>query len=241
MSLAFNLTAAWSILSSVSELLTEQITAVANIVLAAGAIVTSIFAIRAFRAQRREVQAIEQQVKDQEDLSQQQADLLRIQSEQLDVQRTQLKFQRDLNTEQAEVFKLQARDLRQSLEERKRSQASAVTAWFSSQPPVAVGDDIWGSRISNASELPVYDVRTAFYYVSEPVKGLGWEPVSQGVSTEMIRVLPPRSERFLAIPETVRNQITECNDSVYAVSITFTDAAGNRWERDPKGVLRPLA
>jgi hypothetical protein len=54
---------------------------------------------------------------------------------------------------------------------------------------------------------------------------------------EKIRVLPPRTDRFIEIPEQVRNQMSEVSDSVYAVSIEFTDAAGNRWERDPRGAL----
>ena len=33
--------------------------------------------------------------------------------------------------------------------------------------------------------------------------------------------------------------LDEVSDSVYAVSIEFTDAAGNRWERDPRGALVP--
>jgi hypothetical protein len=34
--------------------------------------------------------------------------------------------------------------------------------------------------------------------------------------------------------------MNECNDKVYVVSIWFTDAAGSRWERDPRGALNPL-
>ena len=33
--------------------------------------------------------------------------------------------------------------------------------------------------------------------------------------------------------------MSEVSDSVYAVSIEFTDASGNRWERDPRGALVP--
>jgi len=52
-------------------------------------------------------------------------------------------------------------------------------------------------------------------------------------------VLPPQKDRFVEIPEQVRNMLDEVSDSVYAVSIEFTDAAGNRWERDPRGALVP--
>jgi hypothetical protein len=54
----------------------------------------------------------------------------------------------------------------------------------------------------------------------------------------MIRVLPPRSERFVEIPASVRNMITGCADSVYAVSFEFIDTGGNRWERDARGALQ---
>jgi hypothetical protein len=87
----------------------------------------------------------------------------------------------------------------------------------------------------------VYDVRVAFYSIDEPVRGLGWTPVACGSSTEMLRVLPPGEQYHFFIPQEVRSQRSECNADVYAVSVTFTDAAGNRWERDPRGALKPLA
>ena len=53
-----------------------------------------------------------------------------------------------------------------------------------------------------------------------------------GSPVEKIRVIPPQSDRFYEIPEPVRNMINEVSDSIYVVSIGFTDAAGNHWERD---------
>lgn len=35
--------------------------------------------------------------------------------------------------------------------------------------------------------------------------------------------------------------IEECDDDTYAVSAEFADAAGNRWVRDPRGALAPMA
>jgi hypothetical protein len=78
------------------------------------------------------------------------------------------------------------------------------------------------------------------YYIHEPARGRPWEPVSHGTSIETVRVIPPGDERHILIPADVRAQLAECNDEVYAVSVTFTDAAGNRWERDPRGALKPL-
>jgi hypothetical protein len=70
------------------------------------------------------------------------------------------------------------------------------------------------------------------------VAGCSWVPhwaytEPEGGATK-IRVLPPRTDRFIEMPEQVRNQMHEVSDSVYAVSIEFIDAAGNRWERDPR-------
>ena len=107
-----------------------------------------------------------------------------------------------------------------------------VTAWFTEDRHA-----IWGARVCNDSDLPVVDVRTFFNYIAEKWPGGDWEPQPRGGPVEKIRVLPPRTDRFIEIPEQVRNQMREVSDSVYAVSIEFTDAAGNRWERDPRGAL----
>lgn len=42
------------------------------------------------------------------------------------------------------------------------------------------------------------------------------------------------------MPESVRNMLDEYNDQVYVTSIEFTDAAGQRWQRDPRGALNRL-
>src|ERR1035441_4912554 len=103
--------------------LSGEITAIATAVLAVGAIVTAIFAVRAFRKQSQEVGAIERQVADQQELTRQQAELLKVQSGQLEVQRRQLDDQHAAiedqiraNARQAEVLELQATELRESLD-----------------------------------------------------------------------------------------------------------------------------
>ena len=52
-------------------------------------------------------------------------------------------------------------------------------------------------------------------------------------------MVPPRSEKFVEIPDQIKDMITECSDDIYVVSIEFTDVAGRRWERDPRGALVP--
>ena len=67
--------------------LSGEITAIATAVLAVFAIVTALYARQAFRKQSQKVSAIERQVKDQQELARQQAELLKIQSGQLELQR----------------------------------------------------------------------------------------------------------------------------------------------------------
>jgi hypothetical protein len=61
----------------------------------------------------------------------------------------------------------------------------------------------------------------------------------RGGPVERIRVLPPQQDRFVEIPQQVSDMLDQVNDNVYAVGIEFTDGAGNRWERDPRGALVP--
>jgi multidrug efflux pump subunit AcrA (membrane-fusion protein) len=212
---------------------------VATAILAAFAIVTAWYARRAFLEQSQEVRAIEQQVTDALELASQQAKLLEVQSGQLELQRQQLDDQRQANAKQAGVLELQASELRESLDERKRdahernrAQAAQVTAWFA-----LTSGKTWAAQIRNASELPILDVRTFFHYVAEKWQGGDWDSRMLGGPVERIRVLPPQQDRFVAIPENVWSQMTDVSDNNYVVSIEFTDAAGNRWERDPRRAL----
>ena len=52
-----------------------------------GAVLTAVYAMKAFRAQSREVAAIEKQVTEQQQVTGQQARILEVQSGQLDLQR----------------------------------------------------------------------------------------------------------------------------------------------------------
>jgi hypothetical protein len=172
-----------------SLIFATQLTAVATAALAVFAIVTAVFAVLAFLKQSREVRAIERQVTDQQECTQQQGELLKVQSGQLELQRHQMNDQREANARQAEVLGLQASELRESLNERRRedderhrSQAAKVTAWFD-QGESPVGP-IWGARIRNASDLPILDVRTFFSYISEEWPGGDWAPVMRGGPVE---------------------------------------------------------
>ncbi len=63
--------------------------AIGTVVLAMFAVVTAWYARKAFREQSREVRAIEQQVKDGQEVAKRQADLLKVQSDQLELQQRQ--------------------------------------------------------------------------------------------------------------------------------------------------------
>lgn len=122
--------------------LSGEITAIATAVLAVLAIITAAFAILAFRKQTQEVGAIERQVKDQEELMQQQATLLEIQGRQLELQQKQFDQQAD---------------------ERRRAQASRVFIWSESgydPSPIDEGDPPPEpgviAHVRNTSEQPIY-------------------------------------------------------------------------------------
>ncbi len=77
-------------------------------------------------------------------------------------------------------------------------------------------------------------MRVSFYFVAEE-PGRAWNPILRGSPVERIRVVPPSADRFMPIPDEVQNMIDEVSHRIYVVGAEFTDAAGNRWERDPPG------
>ena len=118
-----------------------------------------------------------------------------------------------------------------------RAQASKVTAWFSR---IRVEDNrgmSWGATISNASELPILDVRVFYYWVNDLRDGSPWTTEQRYASVDRIRVIPPGQLRGQELPERVRSMAQECNDNVYLVGVEFTDANGVRWFRDERGAL----
>ena len=210
------------------------ITAVGTALLAIFAILTTIYAVRAFRKQS-------DAVSDGRELIRQQKDMLQVQSDRLEVYRGQVDEQREMNAKYREALDLQASEIRASLEQRerageeeRRSQAAQVTAWFEQTP-----GKTWAGHIRNASDLPIFDVRTFFHYVAEKWPGGDWDPQMLGGPVEKIRVFPPHQDLFVPIPENVWSQMTDVSVNSHVVSIEFTDAAGNYWERDPRGALVP--
>jgi len=225
------------------------ITAVATGVLAAFAVVTAWYARKAFREQAKELGVLQRQAETTRDM-------LEVQSDQLDYQQQQFDAQKDLNAKQTTVLELQGKELQASLGERKRqaaeqrqAQASQVAAWFGlGEVPAGLAGfgaeegvtvPRWGAFIRNESALPVLSVRVFFSYIhAETAVSEDWTPIMRGGPVSMIRVLPPRSEQFVEIPDSVRKMIDQCDADTYAVSLEFMDAAGVRWERDARGALK---
>ncbi len=198
------------------------------------AIVTAFYARQAFRRQSQQVSAIERQVKDQQELTRQLAELLKIQSGQLELQGRQLDGQRKASAGQAKVLELQADELRDSLAERQRAaeeqrkaQASKVfiveAEGLSGPPggPSAVPFVV--ARAVNSSDQPVYDVE---FYWRRGSAGYG-EP-----NPEPLGILMPgeREEKSRDFPG-------ETDMAVSGAILRFRDSAGVRWIRRPDGGL----
>jgi hypothetical protein len=223
-----------STLPAMSVDLSAEITAIATAALAVFAIVTAFYARQAFRKQSQEVSAIERQVKDQQELTRQQAELLKVQSGQLELQREQLDDQRKANAGQAEVLKLQADELRESLaarqraaEEQRKAQASKVfieEAEGLSRPPSgppAVPFVV--ARAVNSSDQPVYDVE--FYWRRGSASHGEPNPEPLGI------LMPGERE------EKSRDFPPDTNMAVSGAILRFRDASGVKWIRRPDGRL----
>jgi hypothetical protein len=218
-----------------SLIFAAQLSAVATAVLAVFAIVTAFYARQAFRRQSQEVGAIERQVKDQQELTRQQAELLKVQSGRLELQGEQLDDQRKVNADQAKVLKLQADELRESLaarqraaEQQRKAQASKVfiveSEGLSRPPSGSPAVPFVVARAVNSSDQPVYDVE---FYWRRGSAGHG-EP-----NPEPLGILLPgeREEKSRDFPG-------ETNMAVSGAILRFRDAAGVRWIRRPDGRLR---
>jgi hypothetical protein len=232
--------------------LSGEITAIATSALAALAIATAVFAFLAFRAQSREVRAIERQVADQQEVTRQQAELLRVQSGQLGLQREQLAEQHtaiedqlQANARQAEVLKLQASELKESLSERKREaeqrRSAQATQVFISQRQASASSmeeadaegqfsvEMWPDEIRaevtvvNASNQPIYGAELRWHRGSA---GHG-DPNPEPLGTVM-----PGSESVHC-----RDFPEDTNMVIGGAVLRFRDAAGTTWMRRLDGGL----
>jgi hypothetical protein len=202
------------------------ITAIATAGLLAGAIVTAIYAIRAFRAQAKEISD--------------QARMLEVQSE-------QLAEQRKLTNLQTPVLELQATELRESLDERKReaeqrkrdaeqsrrAQASKVylrEEHHANDPRVrSTLRELGGAHptayahVKNTSQQPIYEAELRWHRGSEGHGDPNPEPlgtIMPDVEISKMRDFPPGT-----------------NMAAGGAILRFRDAAGAWWIRRPDGGL----
>lgn len=240
-----------------SLLLATQLTATATAILAVGAIVTAVFAVLAFRKQTREVRAIERQVTDQQELTQQQAKLLEVQSGQLDLQAQQLHDQREINA-------LQAKDLLESLRERarqrqvaEREQADKVVLRMSAIPfprdpeedvsdfDVAPGEVVHMAVVQNESRRPIQNVACRYAGRSAVVVGRLVDPQhsAPGEPPRLIDWLPRSSARVIRAGQTY-GLAFELNSHRVPIGeggeARFTDDAGLHWQLDENLHLKQL-
>jgi hypothetical protein len=206
--------------------LSGEITAIATAVLAVFAIVTGIYAVRAFRKQSKEVSD--------------QAEMLRVQSEQLEEQRK-------INAEQTRVLALQAEELRESLGERKREadqrrRAQAAQVFISEEhaPGSSVkgvtDSDRFGAiafagvdcivaivTVVNGSNQPIYDAELRWYHGSADHGDPNPEPLGT--------IMPGKKT------DTSHDFPLDTNMAVSGAILTFRDAAGVNWIRTADGSL----
>src|SRR5690349_6181576 len=184
--------------------LSGEVTAIATAVLAVFAFVTALLAGLAFWKQSREVHD--------------QAEMLKVESQ-------ELAEQRKINAAQAKVFELQASDLHESLEERKREAAERYRAQAAQVFIGATGSANRGfwPVVVNGSGFPAYDVQV--WYFSPEYSQLS-DPY------DLVTVLPGDRATVERLGPTSSAQA-----AIQTRVLTFRDAAGVRWVRMPKGTL----
>jgi hypothetical protein len=99
---------------------------------------------------------------------------------------------------------------------------------------------VWGTHIRNASELPIVDVRVSFFFVADPGNWQPWELRDEISPPNRTRVIPPGVTRSVEFPKNVRAAYGTIDQEAFVVSIEFSDAAGNRWKRDGRGMLEGI-
>jgi hypothetical protein len=144
---------------------------------------------------------------------------------------TQLRLHADLATQLAELLDLQAKELRQAMDERRRSQASQVYIELDR----AAGDPPGGrwqvaAYVRNTSPLPVYDL-----YV---IWQLG--TVRMGKPDPAPRLMPGQHLRFERGPEPAAPDAPVDPASLSAF-LTFRDSAGVRWTVREDGTFTDIS
>lgn len=209
------------------------VSAGATLGLFVGAVITAIYAGRAFGKQTEEVRTLQKQAKDA-------ADLLQIQSGQLSVLRDQFAEQRNVNEKQTEVLGLQAQELREALGQREReaerahrAQARQVFIWEEyrdrdpriSQPEAYFTEltepgglrRVVVAHVQNTSQQPIYGL-TVRWHKGPALHGERErkEPLMPGDEHTEIEPLPPGVA-----------------EDVFGAVAWFLDCNGTTWRLKP--------
>lgn len=152
--------------------------------------------------------------------------MLRIQSDQLDAQHDQLASLQKVNEKQLEVLGLQATDLRESLDERKRdaqerhrAQASRVFIWeerSTSDPRISPVQRATGTA---ANPIVIVHVKTPAISPSTTLNSTGAAAPQDGATQTRNRPVPPScrttgTTRFVTFPPAATCRFAEqCLDS----------------------------
>ena len=188
--------------SLMSLIAATRITAIATAILAGFAIVTAIFAFLAFRKQSAEVTTLQRQLEDQ----------------------------KDLNEKQTPVLVLQAKELQESLDERKREaaarrrgQASRVFIWEEGTTDDIGEPATLTAHVKNTSDQPIYDLITSWHLGSAP-----------HVRYERAKPLMPGAEDS----DDEQPMPAGANPYEFGAVAFFRDAAGVTWRARPGGRTR---
>ncbi|GIH21352.1 hypothetical protein [Rugosimonospora africana] len=155
----------------------------------------------------------------------------RAQSRQLRHQQKQIADQQELNRQQSEVLALQARDLGESLAERRRAQAVRVFMYASHSRGVD-DQDRWtfSATLKNASDYPIRGIVVRWHRGTA-----AWgEPMESPW-------LPPGAPAAQFSREMDRREGGDLTPAAIGAVIEFRDAAGVRWRITPSGGLEELA
>jgi hypothetical protein len=194
------------------------IAAIATVALATGAIVTAVFAILAFRKQSAELTILNSQASDQ----------------------------RETNRKLAASADLQAEELRQSLEERKReterqhrAQAEQVYVTLAKSPGTSAAPD--NSVVQGRMARPPVVAATVHNYSQQIIRDvqLRWHTGSAShgePNPELLGELIPATEAVRK-----RTFPPDCDLERCGAVILFRDAAGTTWLRRPDGDLQEQA
>jgi hypothetical protein len=202
--------------------LSGEITAIATAALAVFAIVTAVYAVRAFRKQSQEVSD--------------QAKQLKVQSDRFDLQERQLEEQRKINAEQVKVFEFQVAELSESLAERRReallrtraqaSRVALIKKVVRTTPRHSDSGFRLDMTVANGNNpQPVYDARLYWY--------------SNGELDEMNN--PELLGTVLDTATGFRDFMPGSKEDACGALLTFRDATKASWIRSMDGDLTESA